>query len=103
MSLTSHFPLFSSISHRIGEKLTSMDNKKSKIDFIEVIIAVSERKRSDIDHYYCAINYRPENEPTNNTCSYHAEFESEADLRDAIDYFNDTFTIMRLRTGVVFK
>ena len=44
MSSNTHFPLFSSIGRRIGEKLGSKKNKRIKIHTVEDWIRLTEEK-----------------------------------------------------------
>ena len=103
MSFTSHFPLFSSIATKLSEKLDSKENNKTVIEQVDVTFRELTRNRSDINGYYCHILYRPETHPTRSAIFFHGDYTTKQAMLDSINYFANTFTILRLTTGCVFK
>lgn len=103
MSLFSFFSRLVTNARRRLKKLVSLPKYRVKTVPLTDIIYESEGNRPDIDHYYCELTYRPENTPSQMVNVIFKKFRCLHDLNEFVKFYGTTFTITKLKRGVVLK
>ena len=103
MSAPTHFPLFSSIARRIGEKFSS--TKRYVVEFLTVddFNTDLDRKPDNVRYFYVKIRYYSLDGSSRFTNEIIKEFKTRRGVNDCITYYQSQFHIKSIIRGVVLK
>lgn len=103
MSVFTHFPLFSSIRRRIGEKLGS--TKKYVLEFIAIDDFNSnlDRKPANVRHFYVKLRYYLPEQSSRMKNEIFKEFNTRREVNDFIEYYSKMVHVKTIIRGVILK